>query len=178
MFRPARLFNSKNRRTPLQMTPLGSLGQSAEERLRLLRYHWAEFLALPTCLAVVALYEWWRWLFSIPPNPLLLTVLAAVGLTRAWRKRRVYKAELSYLRLNQETGCTATQVIALLTARARQLAHTLADHVSTQTIPLLVLRVWQPFTRLCDVWLCVPLPRHLFSALLSGLKRHAPRPNR
>ncbi len=178
MFRPARLFNSKNRRTPLQMKPLGSPGQSAEERLRLLRYQWADFLALPTCLAVVALYEWWRWLFSIPPNPVLLTVVAAVGLTQAWRKRRVYKAELSYLQLNQEAGCTAKQVIELLSARARRLAHKLGDHISTQTIPLSVQRVWQPFTRLCDVWPCVPLPRHLLSALLSGLKRHAPWPNR
>ena len=178
MFRPARLFNSKNRRTPLQMTPWGSPGQSAEERLRLLRYQWADFLALPTCLAVVALYEWWRWLFSIPPNPLLLTVVAAVGLAQAWRKRRVYKAELSCLRLNQETGCTAKQVIALFRVTARQLAHKLADHISTQTIPLLVLRVWQPFTRLCDAGLWAPLPRHLLPALLSGLKRHAPWPNR
>jgi hypothetical protein len=178
MFRSARLFNSKNRRTPLQMTPLGSPGQSVEERLRLLRHQWTDFLALPTCLAVLALYEWWRWLFSIPPNPLLLTVVAAVGLTQTWRKRKVYKTELNHLQLNQETDCTAKQVIELLGAKAHHLGQNLVDRLSAQTIPLLAQRVWQPFTRMCDAGLCVPLPRHLLSTILSGLKRHAPWPNR
>jgi hypothetical protein len=178
MFRPARLFNSKNRRTPLQITPLGSPRQSVEERLRLLQYQWADCLALPTCLTVVALYEWWRWLFSIPPNPLLLSLVAAVGLTQARRKRRLYKAELSYLQLNQEAGCTTKLVIELLRAKARQLAHKLADHISTHTLPLQAQRVWQSCTRICDAGLGVPLLRHLLSALLSGLKRHAPWPNR
>ena len=127
MLRPARLFNSKNRRTPLQMKPLRSPGQSVEERVHLLRYQWAEFLALPTCLGALALYEWWRWLFSLPPNPLLLTVVAAVGLAQAWRKRRAFKAELKYLQLNQEADCTAKQVIELLGARACHVAQNLAD---------------------------------------------------
>ncbi len=178
MFRPARLFNSKNRRTPLQMKPLSASGHSVEARLRLLRYQWAECLPLPTCLAALALYEWWRWLFSIPPNPIVLTVVAAVGLTQAWRKRRIYKAELNSLQLSHELDGTAKRVIELFGAGARRLAQNFAHQIPAQMLSLFAHWEWKPFTRMCGARLCLPPPKNLLSALRSGLKRHAPWPNR
>ena len=178
MFRSARLCNSKNRRTPLQMTPIRLPGQPVEERLRLLRYQWADSLVLPTCLVVVALYEWWRWLFSIPPNPLLLTIVAAVALTQTWRRRKMYKAELNNLQLDREAACRARQVIEFLSSKAHHLCHGLVDRISMQTIFLSIQREWRPFKCMCGAGLTAPFARHLLSALLSGLKRNIPWPNR
>lgn len=94
MFLPARLFGSKNRRTPLQLTPRRLTGQSVDEQIRRLQSAWGDVLSLPMCLGALAVYEWWRWLFSMPPNPLLLTIVAAVAIQATWRRRAVYKGRI------------------------------------------------------------------------------------
>ncbi len=121
MFLPARLFGSKNRRTPLQMTPRRLTGQSVEEQIRRLQSAWGDVLSLPLCLLALALYEWWRWLFSIPSNPLLLTVVAAVATHAAWRRRAVYTAELKQLRLGLADEPTVKQLVELLQLIAARL---------------------------------------------------------
>ena len=177
MFRSARLFTPKNRRTSLQMTPLRFPGQSVEDRVRVLRQQWADCLVLPACLILLALYEWWRWLFSIPANPFLLTIVATVALAQMWRRRKLYRGELNQLQFNRNAPCTARQLIELLHSEAQQLYQDLVDRSSTYTRPVLGHRTWQPFKRMCDAGLCVPFPQ-LLAALLSELKRHAPWPNR
>ena len=127
---------------------------------------------------ILALYEWWRWLFSIPPNPLLFTVVAAVALTHTWRRRKVYKAELNHLQPDRDDACPVGEVIGLLHSKAHHMREGLANQIAIQTISLSAQKVWRPFKGSCDVWLCVPLARHLLSALLSGLKRNTPWPNR
>ena len=114
MFLPARLFGSKNRRTPLQLTPRRLAGQSVEEQIRRLQSAWGDVLSLPMCLGALALYEWWRWLFSMPSNPLLLTIVAAVAIQATWRRRAVYKAELKLLRLGRGGEPTVAQAAVLL----------------------------------------------------------------
>ena len=114
MFLPARLFGSKNRRTPLQLTPRRLAGQSVEEQIRRLQSAWGDVLSLPICLGALALYEWWRWLFSMPPNPLLLTIVAAVAIQATWRRRAVYTAELKLLRLGRGGEPTVAQAAVLL----------------------------------------------------------------
>ena len=114
MLLPVRLFNSKNRRTPLQITPRRPSGQSVDEQIRALQSAWGDVLSLPLCLGTLALYEWWRWLFSIPSNPLLLTLVAAVAVRSTWRRRRVYMADLKLLRLGQAGEPTLRQLAGLL----------------------------------------------------------------
>lgn len=177
MFRSARVFTPKNRRTSLQMTPLRPSGQTVEDRLRVLRHQWADFLVLPTCLIVLALYEWWRWLFSIPANPLLLTIVAGVALSQTWARRKAYRVEMNQLQLDK-TPCTARQLIESLHSEVQQLCQDLVKRASTQTIPMLDQRVWQPFKRICDAGLSLSFAKNLLAALLSELKRHAPWPNR
>ncbi|MBS0170151.1 MAG: hypothetical protein JSR62_07315 [Nitrospira sp.] len=99
MFRPARLFSSKNRRAPLQWTPRRASGQPIDEQIRALQGAWGDALPLPLCLTLLALYEWWRWLFSMTPNPLMLTVAAAVAIHATWRRRKRYRSELTQLRM-------------------------------------------------------------------------------
>ena len=135
MFLPARLFGSKNRRTPLQLTPRRLTGQSVDEQIRRLQSAWGDVLSLPMCLGALALYEWWRWLFSIPSNPLLLTIVAAVAIHATWRRRAVYKAELKLLRLGRGDEPTVAQAAELL----RLAAARLLQHITNIRIPSTIL---------------------------------------
>lgn len=122
-FLPSRWFGSKNRRTPLQLTPRRFTGQSVEEQIGRLQSAWGDVLSLPLCLVALALYEWWRWLFSIPSNPLLLTIVAAAAIHATWRRRAVYTADLKQLRLGRTDEATVAQLAELLRltgARLRQ----------------------------------------------------------
>ena len=101
MFRPARLFTTKNRRTAFPSAPLPFPGQLPQDRARLLRQQWADVLVLPACLLLLALYEWWRWLFSIPANPFLLTILASAALIQLRRRWKTYRAELNRVQTGQ-----------------------------------------------------------------------------
>jgi hypothetical protein len=51
-----------------------------------LRDKFNDLLALPLCLVVLAMFEWWRWSFAISPNPWVLTIAALISITYAWRK--------------------------------------------------------------------------------------------
>lgn len=177
MFRSARLFTPKNRRTSLQMTSWRLQGQPAEDRLRALRHQWVDVLRLPICLVILALYEWWRWLFSIPVNPLLLTIVAAVALAQTWRRRKLYRAELNQLQPDK-ASCTARQLIELLRSEVHHLCQELVEHISKQAVPLVAQRIGHPFKSLCQSRLSGPLSKNLLSTCLSGLKKNALWPNR
>lgn len=123
MFLSARTFRSKNRRAPFHTIPIRLPGQSAAEQLRALQALWYDFLTLPLCLAALALYEWWRWLFSIPANPFLLTVIAMVALIRTRQRRRSYKAELTRLKIGQGDESMVGPLITLLWETSRRMCH-------------------------------------------------------
>ncbi|HVG02581.1 MAG TPA: hypothetical protein VM842_06795 [Nitrospira sp.] len=110
MFRPVRLFTSKNRRTAFPVAPFPFPSQPAEDRVRVLRQQWADVLVLPTCLILLAFYEWWRWLFSIPANPLLLTMVAAVALIQLRRRWKMYRAELNRLQSDKAQSSSGHRV--------------------------------------------------------------------
>lgn len=134
MLLPARLFNSKNRRTSLSSIPRRLTGQSIDEQIRALQSAWGDRLSLPLCLAVLALYEWWRWLFSIPSNPLLLTVVAAVAIHATRHRRKVYRAELKQLRLGRPAQPTVSDLIEVLCLGGRRTLQDLTPKVSPASI--------------------------------------------
>jgi len=144
MFLPARLFGSKNRSTPLPLTPRRLAGQSVDEQIRRLQSAWGDVLSLPMCLGALALYEWWRWLFSMPSNPLLLTIVAAVAIHAAWRRRAVYKTELRLLRLGRGEEPTVAQAAALLRSTAARLLQPIANIRIPSTILSPIRRALSP----------------------------------
>lgn len=121
MFLPGRVFTSKNRRTSLPSISRRLTGQSIDEQIRALQSAWAEVLSLPLCLSVLAFYEWWRWLFSIPSNPLLLTIIAALAVHATRRRRKAYKAELKQLHLTRPPQPTVSDVIESLCGDGRRI---------------------------------------------------------
>jgi hypothetical protein len=144
MFLPPRIFSSKNRRTSPQMTPRRLSGQSVEDQIRSLQSAWGDILSLPLCLVVLALYEWWRWLFSIPSNPLLLTLMAAVAVRATWRRRKVYKAELNQLRMGKPAQPTAQQLLEALCTAASRLWGDITDKIALWNIPASARRALSP----------------------------------
>jgi hypothetical protein len=144
MFLPARLFGSKNRRTPLQLTPRRLTGQSVDEQIRRLQSAWGDVLSLPMCLGALAVYEWWRWLFSMPPNPLLLTIVAAVAIQATWRRRAVYKAELKLLRLGRGDEPTVAQAAVLLRLTAARLLQQIMNIPIPSTVLSSIRRALSP----------------------------------
>ena len=144
MFLPARLFGSKNRRTPLQLTPRRLTGQSVDEQIRRLQSAWGDVLSLPMCLGALAVYEWWRWLFSMPPNPLLLTIVAAVAIQATWRRRAVYKAELKLLRLGRGAEPTVAQAAVLLRLTAARLLQQITNIPIPSTVLSSIRRALSP----------------------------------
>ncbi len=144
MFLPARWFNSKNRRTSLPMIPRRLAGQSIDEQIRALQSAWVDVLSLPLCLAALALYEWWRWLFSIPSNPLLLTVVAALAIHATRRRRKVYKAELKHLRLGRPAQPTVGELVELLRIAGGRLLQDITSRVSLTTIVATARRALSP----------------------------------
>ncbi|ODT45059.1 MAG: hypothetical protein ABS70_04020 [Nitrospira sp. SCN 59-13] len=134
MFLPARVFTSKNRRTSLPSIPRRSAGQSLDEQIRAVQSAWADVLTLPLCLGALAFYEWWRWLFSIPSNPLLLTIVAALAIHAARRRRKAYKAELKQLQLNRPPQPTVNDVTELVCMSGRRILHDLTAKCSPATI--------------------------------------------
>ncbi len=144
MFLPARLFGSKNRRTPLQLTPRRLIGQSVDEQIRRLQSAWGDVLSLPMCLGALAVYEWWRWLFSMPPNPLLLTIVAAVAIQATWRRRAVYKAELKLLRLGRGDEPTVAQAAVLLRLTAARLLQQITNIPIPSTVLSSIRRALSP----------------------------------
>ena len=144
MFLPARLFNSKNRRTPLQLIPRRLPGRSIDEQIRALQSAWGDVLSLPLCLIVLALYEWWRWLFSIPSNPLLLTVVAAVAIHATRRRRKVYTAELKQLRLGRPAQPTVRELVELLRLTGTRLLQDIRNRLTSATILASARRALSP----------------------------------
>ena len=144
MFLPARLFGSKNRRTPLQLTPRRLTGQSVDEQIRRLQSAWGDVLSLPMCLGALAVYEWWRWLFSMPPNPLLLTIVAAVAIQATWRRRAVYKAELKLLCLGRGDEPTVAQAAVLLRLTAARLLQQITNIPIPSTVLSSIRRALSP----------------------------------
>ena len=176
MFRATRLFTPKNYRTSLMTASLRLSGQPAADRLRVLRQQWADALVLPTCLILLALYEWWSWLFSIPANPFLLTILAAVAVIQLWRRRKVYKMELNRLQPD-EMHCSAAQLIEMLRAETHRLYHDVLEQIVTQTRRFVGQRIWHPLNNLCQSKLGADTKSRL-STCWSRLQRITLWPNR
>ncbi|WHZ14039.1 MAG: hypothetical protein OJF52_000874 [Nitrospira sp.] len=156
MFLSARTFRSKNRRAPFHTTPLRLPGQSAAEQLRALQALWYDFLTLPLCLAILTLYEWWRWLFSIPSNPFFLTVIVMVALIRTRQKRRSYKAETARLTLGQEGEGMAGQLIELLREAGHRMVRDIRGRMSPWTLPFIRIQKFSMAALFSRLRLSVP----------------------
>ncbi len=143
MFLPGRVFTSKNRRTAPPIARR-STGQSIDEQIRALHAGWADVLSLPLCLGLLAMYEWWRWLFSMPANPLLLSMVAAIAVYATRRRRKAYKAELKRLQVARVPDLTVSELLGLLRLGGRRILHELTRKFDPAVILISARRLASP----------------------------------
>lgn len=117
------------------MPPLRLPGQPVDEGLIQLRDKVDDLLTLPLCLVALALFEWWRWWLSVPPNPLLFTIVALIPVLHACWKVIVYKAEKKDLILGRDEERTVGQLLEELRESGYRVFHDIpgpdfnVDHV-------------------------------------------------
>jgi len=143
MFLPGRVFTSKNRRTALPAVRRLP-GQSIDAQIRALHAAWADVLSLPLCLGLLALYEWWRWLFSMPANPLLLTLVAAIAIYATRGRRKAYKSELKRLQVERVPDLTVSELLELLRLGGRRILQELTRRVDPAVIITSARRLASP----------------------------------
>lgn len=76
----------KGRHSPLKQRPLRQAGQFLDEEMARLSYKILDFVVLGTVAVVLTLGEWYRWYFSFPPSPWILTTSALVVCAYCWIK--------------------------------------------------------------------------------------------
>jgi hypothetical protein len=79
-----------------------------------------------------------------PPNPLLLTIVAAVAIQATWRRRAVYKAELKLLRLGRGDEPTVAQAAVLLRLTAARLLQQITNIPIPSTVLSSIRRALSP----------------------------------
>jgi hypothetical protein len=115
---------TKDKRSPLKDKPLRYPGQSLDEqRLSLLDDKVLEPLLLALFLVVLALLEWWRYLYPQPPLPWLVSVMALGGIGYAvWSISRV-RRRLKQMRLGSEGEKAVGQFLERLRQNGYQVFH-------------------------------------------------------
>lgn len=72
---------NKNKKSPIKEKTLRHPGQSLDERIdKLMNEDALLYLMYAAAIIGLAGFEWWRFLYKVPPNPLPITLVAIVGL--------------------------------------------------------------------------------------------------
>lgn len=127
---------SELKKSPIKDSPLRQPAQSLEEERRKLLEDMFEGPFLWALISVVlAMIEWWRYVFDRPPEPVAFTVVAAlVVVFAAWRLRKAF-LHARTLRLGIEGEKAVGQFLERLRENGYQVFHDLmgdgfnVDHV-------------------------------------------------
>lgn len=80
-------------KSPLKEKPLRNPGESLDKEIRgYAMDHVFAYLFVPGFLGALALFEWYSWYFSLPPQPWLLTAVFLISIPFvAWKVRKAIK---------------------------------------------------------------------------------------
>jgi hypothetical protein len=115
--------NRKLRPSPIKTPPLRLPGQSIEERINELRSEFHEYLILPFCFVVLAMFECLRWWTAAPPNPILLTIAASITIVYAWIKIVPLKTMIRNLKVGQDGERSVGQMLEPLRGNGYRVFH-------------------------------------------------------
>jgi hypothetical protein len=90
-------------RSPLKAAPLRYAGQSLDEEIqRVLEDDVLVYIVAAAMAIGMAFYEWWRWYLIVPPQPVIITVFAAVVVAYTARKVVLAMRKLRALRMARD----------------------------------------------------------------------------
>jgi hypothetical protein len=127
---------TQEKRSPLRQKPLRNPGESLQvERQNLLVEEFLPCVALATVVALFAAYEWIRWSFALPPQPLLVTTLALLLTGYAAYQFVTLRKRLKALKLGLEGEKAVGQYLEDLRSQGCRVFHDIVgngfniDHV-------------------------------------------------
>lgn len=120
-------YETKNKalsRSPLKDAPLRYAGQSLDEEIqRVLDDDILVYLVSATLFISLALFEWWRSYFDLPPQPILFTIIAAIAIAYTARKVIFARRTLKRLRLARDGERAVGQYLEELRANGYRVLH-------------------------------------------------------
>ncbi len=132
--------DTSDTRSPLTAPPLRNPGQSLDEEIhRVLDEDVTSYLMVAVSLSVITLFEWWRWWFNFPPQPLLFTVVTLAVISYVARRLVVLRGRIRQLKLARDGERAVGQFLETMRVRGYRVLHDLigdgfnVDHVLVGT---------------------------------------------
>ena len=112
------------KRSPLKDHPLRNAGQSVDERIqKIIDEDASPYAALIGISITLALYEWWKWYFNKPPQPIVISLAALTVSAYVVMKIYSYKRKLRDLRLARDGERAVGQYLEGLRERGYRVFH-------------------------------------------------------
>jgi hypothetical protein len=104
--------DSAKTRSPLKAAPLRYAGQSLDEEIsRIWDDDLSSYVVAAIFIVVLALQEWWKWYFNLPPHPIFLSLIALIAVAYVSRKFIQARRKIKMLRLARDGERTVGQYL-------------------------------------------------------------------
>jgi hypothetical protein len=114
---------SSEKRSPLKEKPLRTPGQSLDSEIKRVKQNITIYVVLASFLGVLAFMEWWHWAWKLPPQPLVVTFIAAVVITYSYIKIRQFRKQVSSLILGRDGEKIVGQALEELRTKGYAIFH-------------------------------------------------------
>ena len=115
---------TREHRRPLFVHPLLRLpGQSMDERITHHQEKLADLVVPTFCLVVLAVFEWWRWWFPVPPMPLPFTAIALIAVLYAFPRVMRHRAGMKTDRQGRDGERYVGQMLEQLRDKGYRVFH-------------------------------------------------------
>ena len=123
------------KRSPLKHKPLRVPGQFLDEQIQLREDKMVKYVVFLSSSIALAFAEWWRWINSVPPQPVLYTVAAVIVVGYClYRLRRTWK-QIKALELGRDGERIVGEILDDLREKGYRIFHDITangfnlDHV-------------------------------------------------
>ncbi len=94
---------ANKKRSPLKALPLHTAGQSIEEEIRRIQtVEIGTYVAVAVCMVLLAMFEWYKWILSVPPSPIAISLASLTVVSFCVIQIIRYKREIKSLRLARD----------------------------------------------------------------------------
>ena len=94
---------TNNKKSPLKDKPLRHAGQSIDEEInRIVDEDAIPYIITSLFLIMVAVFEWYKWYFQLPPSPILITIVAILFTAFATYKLIRIRTKLKNMKLGRD----------------------------------------------------------------------------
>lgn len=116
--------NSAESHSPLKAAPLRYAGQSLDEEIQRVIEDDVSVYIMAAAMAIgLAIYEWWKWYAKAPPQPVVITVFAAVVLAYTVHKVVLARRKLKTLRMARDGERSVGQFLEGLRENGYRVLH-------------------------------------------------------